>query len=269
MKNINSQNTNRFSGLITDEDFSTVVSVYSSLMHEYSLKICSSICNEPIHESIDKGFALECAVFLSSLRNGPFVEQAWLMAQEMAAMLCSLYQDDAEVKYFSGMVFNNIGNYKGVSHVCPGYRSSDILEQVTEEYLKSELAIPGLENEHYFIPQKIILDHFGDSYFSYSAPTSMGKSLIIKEFIRQKIESGCKSNFAIIVPSRALINENSKDLSNTLGEMLHEEKYRIVENNGAAAFDTDNSLICVMTPERLLRLLNTNPEVNFGVVLIY
>ena len=268
MKNKMSQNTNRFAGLISDEEFSTVVSVYSSLIHEYSIKICSNICNKPIHESIDKGFALECAVFLSSLRNGPFVEQAWLMAQEMAAMLCTLYQDDAEVKYFSGMVFNNIGNYKGVSHVCPEYRSSDILEQVTEEYLKSELTIPGLENEHYFIPQKIILDHFGDSCFSYSAPTSMGKSLIIKEFIRQKIESGCQSNFAIIVPSRALINENSKDLSNTLGEMLHEEKYRIVENNGAAAFDTDNSLICVMTPERLLRLLNTNPEVHFGVVFI-
>lgn len=268
MKNNMIQNTNRFAGLITDEDFSTVVSVYSSLMHEYSIRICSNICNEPIHESIDKGFALECAVFLSSLRSGPFVEQAWLMAQEMVAMLCSLYPDDAEVQYFSGMVLNNVGNYKGVSHVCPEYRSSDILEQVTEEYLKSELAIPGLENEHYFIPQKIILDHFGDSCFSYSAPTSMGKSLIIKEFIRQKIESGCQSNFAIIVPSRALINENSKELSYTLGEMLHEEKYRVVENNGAAAFDTDNSLICVMTPERFLRLLNTNQEVNFGVVFI-
>ena len=174
MKNNMRQNTNRFAGLITDEDFSTVVSVYSSLMHEYSIRICSNICNEPIHESIDKGFALECAVFLSSLRSGPFVEQAWLMAQEMVAMLCSLYPDDAEVQYFSGMVLNNVGNYKGVSHVCPGYHSSDILDQVTEEYLKSKLVIPGSGNEHYFIPQKIILDHFGDSYFSYSAPTSMG-----------------------------------------------------------------------------------------------
>lgn len=53
MNNNKIQIKNRFSGLITDEDFSTVVSVYSSLMHEYSLKICSNICNEPIHESID------------------------------------------------------------------------------------------------------------------------------------------------------------------------------------------------------------------------
>lgn len=74
----------------------------------------------------------------------------------------------------------------------------------------------------------------GQECFSFSAPTSMGKTLVLREHIRLMIGSGNRCNYAVIVPSRALINENSRELVKSLESILHSEGYRIVENSGAA-----------------------------------
>lgn len=83
----------------------------------------------------------------------------------------------------------------------------------------------------------------------------MGKSFIIRMFIKEKLITNCKNNFAIIVPSKALINETSSNLINELQTLLVEKDYRIVTSAGATALEQNHNYIFVLTPERLLYTL--------------
>ena len=101
-----------------------------------------------------------------------------------------------------------------------------------------------------------MFDGFENKQFSFSAPTSLGKSFVMQMFIKNKVTGGEKKNYAIIVPSRALISEVSKGLAQELGTLLFDRNYKIVNSAGATALENSNSnFIFVMTPERLLYLL--------------
>lgn len=126
-----------------------------------------------------------------------------------------------------------------------------VFTQVSKEYLR----IPEAENEYFFRAQKEIYEKFNEPYFSYSAPTSLGKSYIMRTFIREQIAKGRQCNFAIIVPTKALINETTEKLTEVLGPELKEKNYRIVTSAGAMALEKEHNFIFAMTPERLLYLL--------------
>ena len=68
--------------------------------------------------------------------------------------------------------------------------------------------IPGDEEVYFINKQKVAYEYLKrcDCY-SFSAPTSLGKTFVIRTFIKDCIESGEKSNFVIVVPTNALINE--------------------------------------------------------------
>ena len=77
----------------------------------------------------------------------------------------------------------------------------------------------------------------------------------MRTFIREQIAKGRQCNFAIIVPTKALINETTEKLTEVLGPELKEKNYRIVTSAGAMALEEEHNFIFAMTPERLLYLL--------------
>ena len=77
----------------------------------------------------------------------------------------------------------------------------------------------------------------------------------MRTFIREQIAKGKQCNFAIIVPTKALINETTEKLTEVLGPELKEKNYRIVTSAGAMALEEEHNFIFAMTPERLLYLL--------------
>ena len=110
------------------------------------------------------------------------------------------------------------------------------------------------------VAQKRAYDHFSNMHYSYSAPTSMGKSYIMRMFIKQQILSGEKKNYAIVVPTKALINEiRTKLTKDDLAGLLSEYNYHIVTAAGDAVLsdwkNKNQNYIFVMTPERMLYLL--------------
>lgn len=114
--------------------------------------------------------------------------------------------------------------------------------------------------------QKEIFDHLKDLAFSYSGPTSAGKSLMMRMFIKSKICSDYKVNFAILVPTKALISEISTKLIN---EDLKEHNYKVVTSGNSLFLKQDESnYIMVMTPERLLYTLITYPSLIVDYVFI-
>jgi len=103
--------------------------------------------------------------------------------------------------------------------------------------------------------RNLIIDS-DSSDIAYIAPTSYGKSSIIKEFVKLK----GYSRIAIIVPSKSLLVQTYKDikaLNLNYKLILHDEMY-----NGEERF------IGILTQERATRILNKNSNVNYEAVFI-
>lgn len=79
---------------------------------------------------------------------------------------------------------------------------------------------------------------------------------------------GIHSNFAVIVPTKALINEVSSKIINDLKELLKEHNYRLITSAGALSLKEEHNFIFVLTPERLLYLLIGNPSINIDYLFI-
>ena len=130
------------------------------------------------------------------------------------------------------------------------------------------LAIPHQDDKYFFHAQKTIFEHLNDDVFSYSGPTSMGKSLLMRTFIKDKIMSGSKENFAIIVPTKALISEISSSIIQDLTTELESKNYKVVTSAGASMLKQLHNFIFLLTPERLLYLLIGNPSIRIDYLFI-
>lgn len=115
----------------------------------------------------------------------------------------------------------------------------------------------------YLSDQQDQLDHFFNENMSNSvaivAPTSYGKSDLIIRTLKNKRDN----NTCIIVPSKALISQTKKRILDVEIEGLtkiitHPDMYS----------KNDLNITCVLTQERLLRLLNNHTDLHFDIVFI-
>ncbi|NQY81058.1 MAG: DEAD/DEAH box helicase [Candidatus Caenarcaniphilales bacterium] len=106
--------------------------------------------------------------------------------------------------------------------------------------------------------------HSTDSAISISAPTSVGKSFIAKKWIKYllDLETNVEVNIAVLVPSRALINEFEADFK----EMFHGETQKILISSSPhkSVFDQLYSKkIYIFTQERMNLFLSINKNTGF------
>ena len=227
--------------------------LYDAILYNYGRQLFG-LTNLPEKE-ISVPAALRFADILSKSVHTQNEETHKLWAQELVALLNALRPDDELIQYYLGSVLTSVSNFRGVSLKAADYVSADLLDRIFTQVSKEYLRIPEAENEYFFRAQKEIYEKFNEPYFSYSAPTSLGKSYIMRTFIREQIAKGRQCNFAIIVPTKALINETTEKLTEVLGPELKEKNYRIVTSAGAMALEKEHNFIFAMTPERLLYLL--------------
>lgn len=227
--------------------------LYDAILYNYGRQLFG-LTNLPEKE-ISVPAALRFADILSKSVHTQNEETHKLWAQEIVALLNALRPDDELIQYYLGSVLTSVSNFRGVSLKAADYVSVDFLDRIFTQVSKEYLRIPEAENEYFFRAQKEIYEKFNEPYFSYSAPTSLGKSYIMRTFIREQIAKGKQCNFAIIVPTKALINETTEKLTEVLGPELKEKNYRIVTSAGAMALEEEHNFIFAMTPERLLYLL--------------
>lgn len=88
-----------------------------------------------------------------------------------------------------------------------------------------------------------------------SAPTSAGKSHIIKKYIYELVGTASRTIF-FIVPTKALINQVSNNLKFDLKDKAH-----VLTTYIPIDFDGDKSIIYVLTPERCLKFLQDTKSV--------
>lgn len=243
--------------------------IYDDLLYNYSLHLLHLNELKQLEDRpINLDHALRFADILSNSIGTKNADMHKTWAQEIVAMLGVLYPDDQNVKYYMGSVLSKASNYRGRRFLVPEYEEKTLLERLYLDYDMEFLAIPTDPEEKFFASQKTAYENFGKQYFSYSAPTSMGKSFLMRVYIEQKIREGEKKNYAIIVPTKALINEVSSKLIHDLNNLLKEKDYRVVTSIGSAALEQKHNYILVLTPERMMYLLIKDKSLDVDYIFI-
>lgn len=239
--------------------------IYADLLYNYSIKLFALRLKK---KEIDINSALRFADILSKSAFTENADAHKIWAQEIIILLNILYPEDERIKPFLGSVLSAVGNYRGLLAAANDYSSANILDRIYYAYDKERVAIPGLSDAYFFPAQKQVFDGLGKHCFSYSGPTSMGKSFVVQTYIKQQVEAGIQQNFAILVPTKALINEVRSNIIKDLKSSLKEKNYRVVVSAGDIVLQQNHNFVFVMTPERLLHLLNTMPSLTLNLMFV-
>lgn len=250
--------------------------LYAKLIKSYGMKIYGLNQNLKPFTKKEKIDILRFADLLSKSNDSYNSDKHKIWAQEIVILMEELYGDDPTVRIYAGNVFSSVGNHKGVEHINPSHLEVSVLEQIFAEYRSDYLTIPAEPGEKFFGEQKIAYDHLANAFFTYSAPTSMGKSFIMRMFIKDEIMHGATKNYALIVPTKALINEVRAKIITDLGgeknteriNYLKEHNYTVVTAASDIALEEGHNFIFVMTPERLLYLLIGKQDVRIDYLFI-
>lgn len=180
--------------------------LYDDILYNYAITKFNLTDKRQMRE-IDVVSALRFADLLSKSTHAMNRDKHKMWAQEIIILLYSLYPDNTDVKFYAGSVFVNTGNYQARRIIDSDFYGTTALERFFAEYQNDYLTIPAAPELRFFGAQKNAYDHLADDHFSYSGPTSMGKSFLMRMYIKDQIQHGVKMNFALIVPTKALINE--------------------------------------------------------------
>ena len=246
-------------------------------LHDLFNKIAYNYCNLLLNSSFtvtltqkEKVDALRFADVLSKCTIEAKKDQCFNYAQNIVTMLNKIFEQDELVKYCMGSVLSNVNNYFGLNQNTPNYINQDVIEFCKEQIVKEEYRIPW-ESESYFInKQRIAFDCLkSNECYSFSAPTSLGKTFVIRMFIKDIIRKGEHSNFVIVVPTNALINELYERIIEDINEDLWEKKYKVVKTPAMIIDEEDNfNYIMIYTQERLLYHLLQIKNVSINFVFI-
>ena len=240
--------------------------IYGDLLYNYSIKLFHT---DRRPRDIPISDALRFADLLSKSSYPITSDRDHLWGQEIAILLRLLYPEDKAVKYYLGSVLSSVGNYRGLmSRTIEGFQCEDFFDSIYYEYDKEEHRIPGKDEEYFFNDQMLVYKGLREKVFSYSGPTSMGKSFVVQTYIQQQIENGSKDNFAILVPTKALINEVRSNMIGVLQDKLKELNYRVVTASGDLVLQQDHHFIFIMTPERLLHMMIERDNINIDFLFI-
>ena len=244
---------------------SSFLSVFD-LLFNYSVKMFDA---PVLEEKIDRQLALRYADLLSKSIHPEKADQHKIWGQEIAILLKILYPNDPMVKYYLGSVLSSAGNYRGLqSKIMEDFEIVDVMDGLYYCYDKSAMEIPGQEESYFFHDQQKVYSELDGKLFSYSGPTSMGKSFVAQTYIIQQIENGSQRNFAILVPTKALINEVRKNLIDALQLKLRDTNYRIVTSSGDIALKQQHHYIFVMTPERMNYMLTERDDITLSFLFV-
>lgn len=227
--------------------------IYESILLNYSYKLFH--ISTYAAKQVDLAHALRFADLLSKSSGSPNSENHRIWGQVIVALLAKLYPQNKTVKCYLGSVLSSVSNYRGLEMQQDIPRLPVVLDELFTNFEKELLRIPAQPDAFFFRTQKSVYDSLTQQYFSYSGPTSMGKSFVMRMFIKERITNGFADNYVIVVPTKALINEVSTKIIDDLKSLLPKYNYRIITSGGALSLQQEHNFVLVLTPERLLYLL--------------
>lgn len=201
------------------------------------------------------------SVWLASILAESENELHLRKVQDLAILLFLNNQDNLEVLKVAYILFSRIGNLAATTHLKKLVSNSEdrniFIEDIilTQELISKRIENSILINEKPYLLtdfQKNLFENLNEEkYISISAPTSSGKSFILKKYIEEELDRNEKYCVFYIVPSRALINQVSEELRIDIPNITIKNAF--IENE----ISEESKLIYVITPERAIKIINS------------
>lgn len=228
----------------------------------------------------DRSVNLESALRYTDILSKSSRDEDKVLAQEMALMLFRLYPYLENVKNTCRSVMSVAMNLRGLEILDLPLFEESILDGAIKRMQRDDLVVPVAGAVEHFTPaQRHVFDMMRfEKVLSYSGPTSFGKTFLMRKLISFNFFNGIHCNYGMVIPTKALINEVSQTVSELISECVELMKSRSekteVPDYAVITSPTDAALtrkgccfICVMTPERMVDLLESHP-LNLGIVFI-
>ena len=210
---------------------------------------------------------------LSEDRND--LKSAYLMA--MYSWI-NHYSDNPEIQEPVNLILSRLSNFPAKQLLLK--RTEELKKQGIVPHKNSSLFV-GLENigrefsHRVVFFDNLILTEFQKTLWdclesnisvSFSAPTSAGKSFILKMFAVKKIKENDAFSILYLLPSRALINEATYDIQSLLKEhMLMDE---VLMTSIPVGKIKSKKVIYILTQERASVLLEQSPDILFDLIIV-
>ena len=208
---------------------------------------------------IDWKYLLHCASIFSSSNLASAHDQALRISQ--FALTSNI---NTSLKYAAAIVLKNLSNQLAIDLAIErGLIKNNFHDELPtlnlldwkRFSLKNEIITFNDEEVHASDFQLELWNKLPDSdLISVSAPTSAGKSFILKKWITDYICTNNRSTIVFIVPTRALITEVERDLRDLLSG--HGDSINITSSPLPTAISQEKSNVLVFTQERLQILIN-------------
>jgi superfamily II DNA/RNA helicase len=228
---------------------------------------------EDIKQKLTEKEFIDLLRFANILSNSK-ISIARNKAYQIITLLNDTYKTDPFYKTIAHSVLAKLGNFPGIQFLKTENNNNSELpfEYEMEKRIKEiRQTVPYTSNLIFTDSQFELYNKISNSkYFSFSGPTSMGKSFIIKSFIRKIMGNKPPENIVIMVPTRALINQFSIDFNKELKESLEYHKYVVITNSNVSELSEfeQRNYIFVLTPERLLSFISRKDNPQFAYLFV-
>ena len=244
-------------------DQSTFQKKYETLLHSSVLFQFDSI--NALEFEIDWNYLLKCASFLAYSKIPCSRDKALRIAQS-----CIQEKDEtnSSQKNSAQFILNILANRRAISLA----HERGLLNEEDDEWQESFIGNINwikqeLEHSVWLADgTRMDVNSFQKSFWeslnqyqtiSISAPTSAGKSHLIKQWILEKIADGSGSLIVYVVPTRALIAEVEGDFQRALSKEIKQSKVNITSFPFVQFYEQGKPTIYVLTQERLQLLLRS------------
>lgn len=189
-------------------------------------------------------------------------------AYKIISLLYDAYKEDIQFQFYANSILTKLGNFASLNIAVGNSETVDTLETALEKEIKKVYQKVPFNDLVFTDPQYHLFEAMKDSnHFSFSGPTSFGKSFIMDAFIQYIItERHGIDNIVILVPTRALINQVTARLKKT----IINKNYKVLAHPVVPAIYKNRMLkyVFVFTPERLVAYLGEkeNPVINYMFV---
>ena len=163
---------------------------------------------------------------------------------------------------YSEAIFAALGNFPGLQKLEDSVDEEKYFipaDRIMGRGIKEELQ-RTTDGKHVLTDAqyKIANDLKRTDFYSFSGPTSLGKSFVIKDFIRSEVsaESFVNKCVVFVVPTNALVSQTARDLRRELSD-IRDVNVAIHPVQPQLMLQRFRATIYVFTPERLIRYLST------------
>ncbi|ECE8797728.1 DEAD/DEAH box helicase [Salmonella enterica subsp. enterica serovar Vinohrady] len=212
---------------------------------------------------------IEQALRFADILSHSNIETHRTKSFEIISKIAAFHSNDHYFKMIGSAVINRLGIFAADKLISQGVHLP--LDREIESSIKKSFqrtSIDGLffTDKQYDLYQSLI----NSNTLSFAGPTSMGKSFVINEYIKNIVFSNTKKNIVLIVPTRALISQGTLKLKNELRNEIDNDQYKIVTTSYMLRGGTDHSkgYIFVLTPERLVSLISSSPDIIIDYIFV-